>query len=227
MAAVAACGGGGASPTVTLPTPTGTPGDPAATAAFKARVDKFEALASYHLVYDMKSTSDGKSTLSATMDATQKGKSTRSLFDGTVNGDPTKLLTIFDGKQLFICDEAKTKTCVQPASGPSLVDPLAIYSPAVILQGVMASKNITVHEAPGQSIGGSDAECYRLDQGAAQSTFCFDKESGLLVLIDGTTTVSGKTGTTTMRAKEASATVDSIDLKPPYEVQATATPTPG
>ena len=227
MLLMAACGGGSkAVPTAAIPTPTGTPGDPAATAEFQALGKKFEALAGLDVTYDMKSTSDGKSTLSATMAATQKGKQTRSLFDGTVNGSHTKLLTIFDGKHLYICDEATTKTCVEPAPGPNLQDPLVVYSPAGILGAVLSSTNITVHKADAQTIVGVTAECYRLNQTTSQSTYCFDPKTGMLLLVDGTTTANGKPATTTMRATQASTSVESIDVNPPYKVQAVATGTP-
>lgn len=224
--AAAACGGGSkASPSVVLPTPTGTPGDPAATAEFNAFVKKFEALPGYSITYDMKSTSDGQNTLSATMSATQKGKQTRSLFDGTVNGSHTKLLTLFDGDHLYICDEATAKACVEPAKGPNFRDPLTVYSPASILGAVASSNNITVHKADSQTINGVQASCYELRQTNSTGTYCFDPASALLLLIDGQTTANGKPATTTMRAKEATAKVDSIDLKPPYAVQAEATAT--
>ncbi len=224
---IAGCGGGsGAGPTTAPPTPTGTPGDPAATAEFQALGKKFEALAGFDVTYDMKSTADGKSTLSATMSATQKGTQTRSLFDGTVNGNHTKLLTIFDGKHLYICDEATTKTCVEPAPGPNLRDPLVIYSPAGIIQAVLSSDNVTIHKADAQTVAGVTASCYRLNQTTSQSTYCFDPKTGLLLLVDGATTSNGKPATTTMRATQASASAESIDLNPPYKVQAEPTATP-
>ena len=227
MLLIAGCGGSsGAGPTSVPPTPTGTPGDPVATAEFQALGKKFEALAGFDVMYDVKSTSDGKSTLSATMSATQKGNQTRSLFDGTVNGTHTKLLTIFDGKHLYICDEATTKACVEPAPGPNLRDPLVIYSPAGIVQGVLGSDNITVHKADAQTIAGVTAACYRLNQTTSQSLYCFDPTTGMLLLVDGTTTSNGKPATTTMRATQASASAQSIDLNPPYKVQAEPTPTP-
>lgn len=227
---LAGCGGGSKSSngdkTAAFPTPTGTPGDPVATSEFDALAKKFEALPSFAITYDVKSTSDGQSTLSATMSAAQKGTQTRSLFDGTVNGSHTKLLTIFNGKDLYICDEATAKTCVQPAPGPNLRDPLIVYSPVGILQAVLASRNITIHKADSQTIAGIAATCYELRQTTSTSTYCFDPKTAMLLLIDGKTTANNKPATTTMRATEASTPADSIDLKPPYEVHAEATPTP-
>ena len=83
-----------------------------------------------------------------------------------------------------------------------------------------------MHKADAQTIAGVTASCYRLNQTTSQSTYCFDPKTGMLLLVDGTTTSNGKPATTTMRATQASASVESIDLNPPYKVQAEPTPTP-
>lgn len=214
---LAACGGGSGSPTATIavPTPTGTPGDPASTDAFGKLASKFADLEGYRGVYDVKVDNGQGGGFSARMTFVQKGTSTRTELQGTSGSTQADITTIYDGKHLYIC---QSNTCQEAASGAQFQDPLSTYAPARIVAQVVASGAVTVHPAAGQTIAGIEAKCFLLFEGTAQSTLCFDPGTGILLSLDGAVDQQGKTATTTIHAREASAKVDSIDLKPPYKV---------
>lgn len=222
--ALAACGGGsqsGPTSTVAVPTPTGTPNDADAEQAFDALAEQFAGLKGYRAVYDLKVVNTQGSGMSARITFEQVGTSTRTELAGTADGDGTALTTIYDGKHLYSCAD---NACQEAASGLQFQDPLSTYSPARIVAAAKQAQDITFHTAASDTINGVKAECFLLNQGAAKSTFCLDPETGILLSLDGSVDQQGKTATTTMRAREAAKTLETIDVKPPFPVTK-ATPT--
>jgi len=230
----AACGGGSddsgptAAPSAvassgTAASSTAAPnhGDEAAYQQLKTAATTFAALGAFHVVYDVRVQNTGGASFSASVALTHKDDTTRTDFDGTVNGTETHLVAIEAPNSLTVCQDQQGKTCAQ-TSDTSQGNPLASFDPVGILQTVLADPAMTIAPADSQAFAGISADCYTVKQSSQDSTFCTDPKSGALLLALGKSTQSGNQFTESIAANTFSTDVAAVDTSTPYPL-ATAT----
>ncbi len=232
--ATAAATASGSSATSAATASGGAKGTPtsAATAAASGLADLQNA--SKHLdAIDFKVTyessmADSKGTPTVgSMTMAHKGKKNLIVIDGGflggVSGDNStgKTTIIDDGTSTFFCT-SQQKTCIKSKAGGTATNPLIGFADSFRADNLVKtfSKNgYEVKSVAGQKIAGRDGKCYEGKGPDGSGTICLDSKTGILLLIDGTSTVAGQKVKTVLKAKEATDSPSDADFNPPYPVQ--------
>ncbi|MBN9493302.1 hypothetical protein J0H33_08155 [bacterium] len=175
--------------------------------------------ADYDIAYNFSTTEAGKTTKS-TMVIKHKGDKNAISFDGDLNGSgsETKAVIIDDGTNSYICSESE-QTCIKTSSDSSGTGSMGqlfnAIKPDKLLEAIRSEPGAKVSDAPGQTIAGRSAQCYKISSSEGNGTVCFDKKTDIMLLVDMNDPTNGPTK---MEATKVNGAPSDDDFKPPYKV---------
>jgi hypothetical protein len=184
-----ACGGSDkADPTATTAAATSsgnasaTSGD--ASAPTEDEIVRDTSQLSYRVVSEYAATNEaGEAT---TVHETRVSDTVNVRTDSIDTNDPTSTVTIIqDAGASYVC-RSETMTCVKypRADGDSMAGDLLAYDVAKLTE-YMTSTGATVTHLDDSAISGTDSECYSAVSTESQSNWCFSKDLGILMRVEG------------------------------------------
>lgn len=175
--------------------------------------------ADYDVTYKFTTTSDGKA-VDSSMVIKHKGTKNSITLEGDLAGGGTnsKATIIDDGTNSYICSDEQ-KSCLKTSSSTAEGNFGQLFTaikPDKLLGAIKSEQGAQVSDAPGQTIAGRGATCYKITSSEGNGTVCFDKKTDVMLLLDMTSETDGPTK---MVATNVAGSPSDDDFKPPYKVQ--------
>jgi hypothetical protein len=166
----------------------------------------------YKISYDITSTDDEGQPETGTYTLVNKPPKTRIEFSSSTASDES-VIVIDDGTDTYLCTPTDKSCLKTPGTGAGLGGALLAVDPDTVVKDAEA-EGATIKKTDDRTIAGTSASCYSVTDSDGTGSMCIAKDTGIVLLIDGTNEGSK----IALTAKSFSTSVDDSEFKPPYDV---------